>query len=164
MVELLYSTGLRRNELLDLDLADLDHEQREVVVRSGKGGKGRRNPLTRTAYEAVEVYVTLSRGELDKGRSPALFLNRTGARVGVMYLTDLVKDLAKKARIRKRVTPHTLRRTFATHLLQSGASLRHIQLLLGHARLDTTARYLRVDEEGLRRELLLKHPRERFEV
>ena len=164
VVEVLYSTGLRRRELLDLDLSDVDHEAREVVVRCGKGGKGRRNPLTRIAYNAILEYTDLARRELDRGKTPALFLNRRGDRAGEKYLEELLKRLGEKAGIPRKVKPHMLRRTFATHLLEAGASLRHIQLLLGHESLTTTAKYLRVDSAKLRQELLLKHPRELIDV
>jgi len=164
VVEVLYSTGLRRRELLDLDLSDVDHEAREVVVRCGKGGKGRRNPLTRVAYNALVEYLELARRQLDKGKTPAAFLNRLGSRAGEKYLEELLKRLGEKAKIPRVVKPHMLRRTFATHLLEAGANLRHIQLLLGHESLTTTAKYLRVDSSKLRQELLLKHPRELLDV
>jgi len=165
LLEVLYSTGLRKSELLALDLQDVDHERRSVHVRHGKGDKGRRNPLTRTAYQIVQDYLELSRPQLDRGRTPALFLNRRGGRAGPKTLEKLLHELGARAGVQGLVvTPHCLRRTVASHLLDSGASLRHIQLLLGHESLNTTAHYLRVDGASLREELLKKHPRERFEA
>ena len=178
MVEVLYATGLRRAELCALDLTDIDHNEREVIVRSGKGRKGRVIPLTRTAYHQLNAYLELARPQLADPAPPqrdrrqtkqrpraafALFVTRFGSRVEEDTVRRVLDTLSKRAGIKKRVTPHTLRRTFATHLLKSGASLRHIQLLLGHSSLNTTALYLRLDAKDLRREILLKHPRERFE-
>ena len=165
VVELMYATGLRRAELCALDLADLDHEGREVIVQRSKGGKGRAVPVTRTAYGHVKDYLDLGRTDLasehpDSGR--ALFLSRFGTRLDAKTLLRLLGRLRERAALEKVVTPHTLRRTFATHLLQAGANLRHIQLLLGHSSLNTTAAYLRLDAHEIRREVLLKHPRERF--
>jgi integrase/recombinase XerD len=167
VVELLYGTGVRRAELLALDLQDLDRDEREVLVRNGKYGKSRRLPLGRTGYEHVAAYLDEARCALrsthaDSGR--ALLLSAYGKRLDKMTLTKILRRLRGEAGIKKPVTPHTLRRTYATHLLQAGTSLRHIQVLLGHSDLSTTAFYLRVDTRELRRELLLRHPRERIEV
>jgi integrase/recombinase XerD len=167
LVELLYATGLRRNEARDLDLFDLDHKEREITVRCGKGGKGRVVPLTRSAYEKVSDYLDRGRSRLAKATedaATAFFLSHRGRRLSKTALASLLKQLAARARLRKLVTPHTLRRTFATHLLKSGTSLRTIQLLLGHENLNTTAIYLRVDSQELRREIVLKHPRERIDL
>jgi integrase/recombinase XerD len=163
--ELLYATGLRRNELLALDLSDLDHLEREVRVRSGKGEKERIVPLTRSAFHAVMDYLERARPGLVKRHEDsfhALFLGTSGRRLDETGIKRLLRRLVSAAGIKKRTTPHTLRRTFATHLMKSGASLRHIQLLLGHESLDTTAIYLRLDTSELRREVVTKHPRERI--
>ncbi len=164
VVEFLYGTGLRRTELLDLDLGDVDHAQRVVTVRCGKGGKGRRVPLPRTTHAALMDYVERGRpafAQLD-GDFAAIFLSSRGKRLSPGVIRGLVGRLAKQAAITKRLTPHTLRRTYATTLLKHGANLRVIQLLLGHVSLDVTARYLRLDDEEVRREVLLHHPRERM--
>lgn len=167
LVETFYATGLRLSEARALDLADLDHQGREVVVRSGKGEKGRVVPITRSAYLRVIDYVSLVRPALCS-RHPdsavALFLSQRGRRLGVRALADALKKLGRQAGLRKTVKPHMLRRTFASTLLKAGVSVRHIQLLLGHADLNTTALYLRLDTRELRRELLLKHPRETFDA
>lgn len=166
-VELLYATGLRRSELLALDLADVDHAEREVVVRDGKGGKGRVLPITRSAYAALQAYLERGRPAfLTSGRAAttALLLARPGKPMEPPALKKTLGRLARGAGIKKRLTPHTLRRSFATHLLKAGASLRHIQVLLGHSSLQTTAAYLSLDRTELRKEVLTRHPRERFEV
>ena len=164
--ETLYACGLRKTELRDLDLTDLDHGEREFLVREGKGGKGRRLPLTRSAYLRVQDYLERTRPTLAKADKPdsasALFLSTEGNRIGSTTLKALLYAIGTGANLKKRLKPHTLRRTFATHLMQSGTDLRTIQVLLGHARLDTTALYLKIDMKELRREVLLKHPRERL--
>ena len=166
VIEILYATGVRRAELLGLDLANLDHDERELVVR-GKGEKPRRIPVTRSAFLAVQSYLDTARPKLvtahaDSAR--ALLLSCRGRRLDQMTLVKILRRLRAAAKLRARVSPHVMRRSFATHLLQGGASLRHIQLLLGHAELSTTAFYLKLDTRELRRELLLKHPRERIDA
>jgi integrase/recombinase XerD len=167
ILETAYSTGLRRSELLALDLGDLRHTEREVVVRRGKGGKGRVSPLTRTAYQALVEYLARGRPELVKSHADgerALLLSTRGRRLSPNAMAHMIEQQARLAGLSVRLTPHTIRRSFATHLLQNGVSLRHIQALLGHRSLETTAIYLRLDAQEVRREVLLKHPRERFEV
>ncbi len=165
LIELLYATGLRRAEALALDLGDLQRDVREIVVRRGKGGKGRRVPLGPTTYAALAEYIDVARPGLvtsHRDSANALFLSQRGRRLDAMSCARLLRRLGKAAGIEKRLTPHCLRRSFATHLLQGGASLRAIQLLLGHAELSTTAFYLRLDAQELRKEVILRHPRERI--
>lgn len=167
VVEVLYATGVRRAELRNLDLADLDHAERTLLVRAGKGDKDRLLPLTRSAYLTLTAYLQRGRPALVTSHADstrALLLSERGRRLSSMALADSLAKLARAAGLVKRVTPHTLRRTCATHLLQNKVSLRHIQLLLGHADLSITALYLRLDTSDLRRELLQRHPRERFEA
>ncbi len=142
----------------------MDRREREVVVRAGKGEKGRRVPITRIAYAAlVDDYVGLGLASL-AGRQAggAVFLSSKGLRLSPDGLMFVLRELGRAAGIRAEVKPHMLRRTFASHLLASGTSLPVIQRLLGHARLDTTSRYLRVEADEVRRLVLLKHPRETF--
>jgi integrase/recombinase XerD len=167
LLETMYATGLRRCEALKLDLSDIDHQEREIRVREGKGKKDRILPITRSAFNKVVAYIERARAVLAAkrpGSTSAVFLGSDGKRFGEAAIFWLFRRLRAKAQVRKNITPHTLRRTFATHLLQNGVSLRHIQLLLGHANLNTTARYLRLDTKQLRRELILHHPRERIDV
>jgi len=168
VLDVLFSTGLRSAEVQALDLGDLDHEHREIVVRCGKGEKARIVPLTRSAYARLRAYLDDARGSL-VGDHPdgrlALFLTNRGRRVHHEFMRLVVNNACVAAGLGRHFTPQSFRRTFATTLMRNGVSLRHIQLLLGHARLDTTAKaYLRVDRAELRRELLLKHPRERFDA
>lgn len=166
LVEVLYATGLRRHEVCALDLGDLDREERVLVLRVAKGDKPRVAPLTRSAFVALEAYTERARSALAaSGRAEsALLLGTDGHRLTHMGVRNVLDRLGAAAGIKKRLTPHALRRTFATHLLQGGVNLRHVQALLGHADLKTTAVYLNVDPQGLRRELLLKHPRERIDA
>ncbi|MBI3726282.1 tyrosine-type recombinase/integrase [bacterium] len=165
ILEVFYATGLRKKELLDLDLSDVNQEERELTVRSGKGGKGRVLPLARSAYGALMDYVERARPSFSTSHEEsfrAIFLSGRGRRLGGGSLKAVIDALGEKAGVH--LTPHTLRRTFATHLLKNGVSLRHIQILLGHTSLNTTAIYLRLNPVEIRREILLKHPRERFEA
>jgi len=165
ILELLYATGLRRAELCALDLSDLDHEERQVIVRHGKGDKARVVPVIRSAYQAVLDYLERVRPVLAKAKvSSALFLTRLGERISVDSLASVVTRGRLAAGINEHVRPHDLRRAFATGLAKNGANLRHVQVLLGHARLDTTAIYLGIDMADVREELLLKHPRERIDA
>lgn len=166
LLEVLYATGLRRAEVTALDLADVDRVEREIHVRHGKGDKARVVPLTRSAWEPLAGYLERGRPALTSQHPDSfgvVFLTARGQRLNVMSFPRLFRALAAKAGIKKRVTPHVWRRTFATHLLKGKVSLRHIQELLGHERLDTTALYLGLDREELRREILLHHPRERLD-
>lgn len=167
LLEVLYGAGLRRGEALALDLGDLDHHERELWIRQGKGGKGRVLPLIPSAWRQLMSYLERGRPALtsahpDSGR--AVFLSSRGRRVSESSILKLLRTHAATARIPKRLTPHTLRRSFATELHKRGASLRVIQELLGHASLDTTMLYLRVDARLIRREVILHHPREAIDA
>jgi integrase/recombinase XerD len=167
LVEILYATGLRADEALSLNLADLSRADREVVVKKGKGEKARIVPLTRSAWVEVQAYIergrpTLASTHPDSGT--AIFLNYKGERLKASGIRTIFQALRKGAKIKKHMTPHTLRRTFATALLKAGVDLRTIQVLLGHKNLNTTAKYLRLDTRDLRRDVLLHHPRERIDA
>jgi len=167
IAEILYATGVRRAELLALDLGDLDHDERSLTVREGKGGKGRVVPITRSAYARLEDYLERGRATLSKPNEDsggAIFLSGWGRRMCVSTLVHALKKLCKKAQIKKRLSPHTFRRTFATHLMDAGVNLRIIQVLLGHESLNSTARYLKLNTKELRRVVLLHHPREKIHV
>jgi len=165
LVELYYATGLRLTEALGLDLADLNHDEREIRVR-GKGEKDRVVPVTRSAWVHLAAYLERARPVLATKHEDSLvavFLSTLGRRMSYQSVEQLFRELRARIGIKKHMTPHTLRRTFATHLLKNGVNLREIQALLGHSDLNTTAKYLRLDASELRRQILLHHPRERFE-
>ena len=165
ILETLYGAGLRISELVDLDLDDLDLAEGTILVRSGKGGKGRRVPLGRKARAAVGDYLALSRPELAKhakpGPGPGVFLNARGGRLSRQGCWKILKGYARAAGLEDRVSPHTLRHSFATHMLDAGADIRVVQELLGHASLATTQVYTLVSDRRLREVYLESHPRAR---
>ena len=155
IVELLYASGVRVSELSGLDLDDVDTD-RCVLRVMGKGRKERMVPFGEGAQRALGAYL------LRRGVAPgALFRNRRGGRLTARSVHTVVRASARAAGITRRVTPHTLRHSFATHLLEGGASLRMIQELLGHSRLSTTQRYTHVDADQLMRIYDAAHPRSR---
>lgn len=162
MLEVLYGSGLRQGECLRLDLGDLDLARGVAFVRDGKGRKDRLVPVTRRAAIALDVYMRDARPELSRSpRELALFLSKTGRRFGATSLDVLLRRHAQAARIAGALSAHVLRHTCATHLLQRGADVRHVQELLGHKSLQTTARYTRVSVRDLAQVLARAHPRER---
>jgi integrase/recombinase XerD len=162
VLEVLYGCGLRRGECLRLDLVDLDLAQRLLLVRNGKGKKDRLLPLTGQAAKALDLYLQESRPELlEDLRDDALFLSKYGRRMGRTCLYLLLAKHARAARLRGAIYPHALRHSYATHLLKGRASVRHVQELLGHQSLQSTAVYTRVGVEDLREVLARCHPRER---
>jgi integrase/recombinase XerD len=161
ILELLYGAGLRISELTALDVDDLDLEEGAVRVL-GKGGKEREVPLGRFAREAVDAYLTRGRPALaSAGSRGALFLNARGRRLTRQSGNRLLAIHVRTAGIESRVTPHSLRHSFATHLLEGGADVRVVQELLGHASVATTQIYTLVTEEHLREVYYTAHPRAR---
>jgi integrase/recombinase XerD len=161
ILEVLYGAGLRVSELTGLDVDDLDLDEGAVRVL-GKGGKERDVPVGRMARDAVEAYLTRGRPSLAGPRSrAALFLNARGGRLTRQSCSRLLETHARAAGIRRRVTPHDLRHSFATHLLEGGADVRVVQELLGHASVATTQIYTLVTAEHLRSAYYTAHPRAR---
>lgn len=158
MIETLYGCGLRISELICLRLSDLSLEQGFLRV-IGKRKKERLIPLGRKAEAAITRWLEGARGEIAKGANPYLFLNHRGKKLSRMGAWKIVRKYLRKAGIKKRVTPHTFRHTFATHLLEGGANLRAVQLMLGHADIATTQVYLHLDRESLKEIHRLYHPR-----
>jgi integrase/recombinase XerD len=159
LLELAYGAGLRVSELCGLLMTDLLLTENLVRV-FGKGGKERLVPIGRSVIGAVSVYLHQLRPELDRGRTQGrLLLNGRGQPLSRVGAWGIVKRAAARADIHKRVTPHTLRHSFATHLLEGGADLRAVQEMLGHADLSTTQIYTHVDREYLRSVHKQFHPR-----
>ncbi len=159
LLELAYGAGLRVSELCGLGLTDLFLGEGLVRVL-GKGSKERLVPIGRQVVAAVSVYTNTTRPELDRGRGQGrLLLNARGGPLSRVGAWGIVKRHARRAGLTKRVTPHTLRHTFATHLLEGGADLRAVQEMLGHADLSTTQIYTHVDREYLRTVHARFHPR-----
>ncbi|MEV8521937.1 site-specific tyrosine recombinase XerD [Dyella marensis] len=160
MLELMYASGLRVSELVELPLASLNLRQGVLRV-TGKGGKDRLVPVGELALERIEAYLATARPVLAKGRQPAaLFLSKRGEGMTRQMFWTLVKRYALRVGIvAKRISPHVLRHSFATHLLNHGADLRALQMLLGHSALSTTQIYTLVAKEGLKRLHAQHHPR-----
>jgi integrase/recombinase XerD len=161
LLETLYGAGLRISELVGLDVDDVDLEEGSVRA-IGKGSKQRIVPLGRYGVRALESYLVRGRPSLAGSRTgPALFLNQRGGRLTRQGCTNIIKAMARRAGIRKRVTPHMLRHSFATHLLEGGADVRVVQELLGHASVATTQIYTLVTKDRLREVYFDAHPRAR---
>lgn len=149
ILELLYSTGLRISELINLELANIDIEDNLIRV-IGKGNKERIVPFGEYAKEALNLYINNYRYKINKKNSTYVFLNSTGDKISRQYIFKIIKLECIKKGIKKNVSPHTLRHTYATHLLKNGADLRIIQELLGHENLTTTQIYTHLDNEKLK--------------
>jgi integrase/recombinase XerD len=158
IIEALYGSGLRVSELIGLQLSKLYMDEGYMIV-DGKGSKQRLVPLSPLSIRQIELW-KMDRNRLDikKGNEDILFLNRRGSKLTRAMIFTIVKDLSAKAGIRKNVSPHTFRHSFATHLLENGANLRVIQQLLGHESIITTELYTHVDVHFLRSAILDFHP------
>ncbi len=155
ILEILYASGLRASEVCSLNLSDVDEE---TVRVKGKGGKERVVPIAQSALAHIDHYLLYFREGSGK-RNEALFVSKTGMRLDRVTIWNRVKHYAKKAGIVKTISPHTLRHSFATHLLENGADLRVIQELLGHASVATTDRYTHVSQKHLQNAFEQFHPR-----
>ena len=160
LLELLYSTGSRISEAVGLDVDDIDTQARSALLR-GKGGKQRLVPVGRPAVQALDAYLVRGRPELARrGRgTPAIFLNARGGRLSRQSAWQVLQDAAERAGITSGVSPHMLRHSFATHLLEGGADVRVVQELLGHASVTTTQIYTLVTVHALREVWAGAHPR-----
>ena len=167
LLELLYSTGARISEAVGLDVDDVDAAARTVLL-AGKGGKQRLVPIGRPALAALDAYLVRARPGLAArgrgaalGRAGALFLNARGGRLSRQSAWQVLREAAERAGITAAVSPHTLRHSFATHLLEGGADVRVVQELLGHASVTTTQIYTLVTVDTLREVYATAHPRAR---
>lgn len=158
IIELLYGSGLRVSELTDARISRLGLDEGVIIVE-GKGSKQRIVPLSPAAIELISEYLPQrARLNIQPAGRDILFLNRRGAPLTRQMVFIIIRDLAAIAGIKKTVSPHTLRHSFATHLLEGGANLRAIQEMLGHESIATTELYLHLDRSRLRSELLEHHP------
>ncbi|MDD5644062.1 MAG: site-specific tyrosine recombinase XerD [bacterium] len=162
ILELMYATGLRISEVVNLKISDINFEI-GILRCKGKGNKERIDPIGQKALDAVKRYIEKSRPQIALSSSnlppPELFITRFGAKFTRQGLWKIIKSYAKKAGIKKNITPHTLRHSFATHLLANGADLRVVQEMLGHADISTTQNYVHVDRERLKSIHKKFHPR-----
>lgn len=158
IIEMLYGSGLRVSELCDMRISRYS-ERDALAIIDGKGAKQRIVPVSPRAVECVAEYLAERAGtKIQPGEEDIVFLNRRGHRLTRVMVFTIIKQLAELAGIRKNVSPHTLRHSFATHLLEGGANLRAIQQMLGHESIATTEIYVHLDTTQLRRQLLLHHP------
>lgn len=158
ILELLYSTGIRVSELINIKLKDINKYNREIRIL-GKGNKERIVLYGKVCAEKMEFYLNESRVHLNKVGSEYLLLNKNGNKLTTRYIEDMVNRVCLRSGIKEKVTPHTLRHTFATHMLNEGADLKTVQELLGHSNLSATGIYTHVSNERLRQVYLNSHPR-----
>lgn len=159
IIETLYSCGLRVSELVNLEIPRIYLKESYLLV-TGKGSKERLVPLSPVAIDCITEYLD-ARADIPvkSGEEAILFLNRRGARLTRQMIFTIIRRLAETAGIHKTISPHTLRHSFATHLLEGGANLRAIQQMLGHESISTTEIYIHIDRTRLRDEILHHHPR-----
>jgi integrase/recombinase XerD len=161
MLEVLYSCGLRVSELIRLQYSAVYFDEQFIIVK-GKGDKQRLVPISGKAIGEIRNYlIDRHTVKVQKGSEDTLFLNRRGAGLTRIMVFHIIKEQAKIADIRKNISPHTMRHSFATHLLEGGANLRAIQMMLGHESITTTEIYTHIDREFLRKEIIAHHPRNR---
>lgn len=160
IIETMYGCGLRVSELCNLEISRIEFERKFMIV-TGKGTKQRIVPMSENSIEEISNYMTLERPRLKikNGEENIVFLNIRGHRLTRQMIFILLRQLADMAGIKKTISPHTLRHSFATHLLEGGANLRAIQQMLGHESIATTEIYLHLDNYRLHEEILLHHPR-----
>ena len=162
IIETIYGSGLRVSELVSLKISQMYAEEQYFII-DGKGGKQRVAPTSQVALDCIEQYMREVRANLTvkRGNEDVLFLNNRGSALTRVMIFYIIKDLCELAGIRKNISPHTLRHSFATHLLEGGANLRAIQQMLGHESITTTEIYVHIDRSHLRSEILAHHPRNR---
>jgi integrase/recombinase XerD len=160
IIELLYSCGLRVSELVELKLSNIFPED-EFIKVIGKGNKERLVPISQVALKYIGIYVNEVRNhvKIKKGNEDYIFLNRFGTKISRITIFNLIKTLAINAGIQKNISPHTLRHSFATHLIEGGADLRAVQEMLGHASITTTEIYTHLDRDYLKSVITQFHPR-----
>lgn len=160
IIEVLYSCGLRVSELTELKISNI-HFDEEYIRIVGKGNKERLVPIGTTAIESVKDYLATVRNfiEVQHGEDDHLFLNSKGKRLSRMSIFNFIKEISLRVGIKKEVSPHTFRHSFATHLVEAGADLRSVQEMLGHSSITTTEIYTHIDRQRLKEEVLSFHPR-----
>lgn len=159
IIETLYGSGLRVSEAVDARISSIFRRDMCLLVR-GKGSKERMVPMSQSSLNAIDRYMEQrNQGSIKQGCEDILFLNNKGANLTRVMIFYIIRKAADSAGITRAISPHTLRHSFATHLLDGGASLRAIQMMLGHESIDTTQIYVHLDNSRLRQEIMAHHPR-----
>ena len=160
ILETLYSCGLRVSELINLQLSNINFNENYIKI-TGKGNKQRLSPISGKALKYLSIYINEVRVHLDikKGNSDFVFLNNRGAKLSRVMIFLIIKKLAEKIGLNKKISPHTFRHSFATHLIEGGADLRAVQEMLGHSSITTTEIYTHLDNDYLRSNIIQFHPR-----
>lgn len=160
IIEVLYACGLRVSELVSLKISNI-YINDEFIRVFGKGNKERLIPISNSTLKTIEHYISGERQHLplNPRNSDTLFINRRGNALSRQMIFLIIKDIAEKAGIKKSIGPHTLRHSFATHLLEGGADLRAVQQMLGHASINTTEIYTHISDQYLREVIAMYHPR-----
>jgi integrase/recombinase XerD len=160
ILETLYGCGLRVSELVNLKISNIYFNE-EFIKVVGKGNKERLVPISRSALKQINIYLTQVRNQINitKGFEDFVFLNRSGKSLTRVMIFTIIKQLAEKAGIKKTISPHTFRHSFATHLVNAGADLRAVQDMLGHVSITTTEIYMHLDRSYLHEEIRKFHPR-----
>ncbi len=158
MLELMYGSGLRVSELINLTVYDLDFNNATIIIK-GKGNKERLVPLGEVAIYYLEQYLTQRPALMKKKRCDALFLNARGTAISRQGFFKNLKAILRSKGLNENISPHTLRHSFATHLLEGGADLRSIQLMLGHSDISTTKIYTHITNDKIKQDYLQNHPR-----
>ena len=163
IIEVLYGCGLRVSELIELKISEI-HWNEGFIRIIGKGNKERLVPLGKTASKHLKIYINEIRTHLNKindSYTDHVFINKNGDKISRVMIFKIVKSLTKKAGINKNISPHTLRHSFATHLVEGGADLRAVQEMLGHQSITTTEIYTHLDRSYLRQTIIDHHPLEK---
>ena len=162
IIETLYGCGLRVSELIGLQISNIHYEE-EFLLITGKGNKQRLVPINLMALKHIDIYTKNVRSHvaIKKGNEDFLFLNRRGSKLSRVMVFYIIKDLVAKAGIKKTISPHTLRHSFATHLIENGADLRAVQEMLGHESITTTEIYTHISRKLLKDVIEKHHPRNR---
>ena len=160
ILETLYSCGLRVSELINLQLSNINFNENYIKI-TGKGNKQRLSPISGKALKYLSIYINEVRVHLDikKGNSDFVFLNNRGAKLSRVMIFLIIKKLAEKIGLNKKISPHTFRHSFATHLIEGGADLIAVQEMLGHSSITTTEIYTHLDNDYLRSNIIQFHPR-----
>lgn len=160
VIEVLYSCGLRVSELINLKISNF-HKKEGFIKVEGKGSKERLIPIGKLAISLIDTYFESNRNhqKIKQGNNDYIFLNRNGSKLTRVMIFTIVKNLVEKSKLKKKISPHTFRHSFATHLIERGANLRAVQEMLGHESITTTEIYTHLDSDYIKESIISFHPR-----